>query len=59
VEVLRGMRARIPQIFLVVGDEVAEAAPERFEAILELREEPPGRTSGLRRVPGGVGTLRL
>ncbi|NIV83974.1 MAG: hypothetical protein GWN36_15030 [Gemmatimonadetes bacterium] len=53
------MRARIPQIFLVVGDEVAEAAPERFEAILELREEPPGRTSGLRRVPGGVGTLRL
>jgi len=59
VEVLRGMRARIPQIFLVVGDEVAEAAPERFEAILELREEPPGRSSSLRRVPGGVGTLSL
>lgn len=59
VEVLRGMRERIPQIFLVVGDEVAEAAPERFEAILELREEPSGRGGGLRRVPGGVGRLRL
>lgn len=57
VEIYRGLRDRIPQIFLLWGGEVVDAVPERFDHILEFRADRD--RPSVRSIPGGVGRLRI
>ncbi|MFW5905005.1 MAG: hypothetical protein ACOCUZ_02190, partial [bacterium] len=57
VEVLRGLRDRIPQILLLWGGEVVDAVPERFDQILEFRADRD--RPSIRSLPGGVGWLDM
>ncbi|MFP3948835.1 MAG: hypothetical protein ACLFWG_08905, partial [Longimicrobiales bacterium] len=57
VEVLRGLRDRIPQVLLLWGGEVVDAVPERFDQILEFRADRD--RPSIRSLPGGVGRLEI
>ncbi len=59
VELLRSLGPRLPQILLLARGRAAEAAPERFDQILEFREDRREGTATLRELPGGVGILRI
>ena len=60
VALARGLLARLPQILLLSGDDVVDAAPEAFDRIVEVRGAGAGEgPSRLRLVRGGAGFLRL
>ncbi len=60
VELLRSMIGPIfEQVILITRGEIVDVCPEACDAILELRRDAVAGPSFFRRVPAGLGTIRL
>jgi hypothetical protein len=61
VDLLVGLRHRIPQILLVTRGEVVDLCPEAFDAALELVGEGAGGdgSGAVRTLAAGVGSVRI
>jgi hypothetical protein len=60
VGLLRGILGPVfEQVLLMTRGEIVDFSPEAFDAIVEIRRDTRSGPARLRRIPAGLGPLRL